>query len=110
MYSNYHDAFLAGIQNKRKARVSFLSKTTNVMEERIVAPLDFGPLARSNNGKDYYFVWDYTGRWRAHPIPLIPDHVIKLEFLDEDFNPQEFITWNTKKNRWKIPRNWWDLS
>lgn len=39
-------------------------------------------------------------------MSLNPDQVIKIDLLDEIFDPAEFITWDVKKSKWFIERDW----
>lgn len=105
-----HQIFIENINNKRKMNVKFHSNKTNQIENREIAPLDYGELSRSKNNKQYYFVWDFQWTNKPHPIPLSPEKIIHIETIDEIFDPYLFIDWDTNKNPWKVKRNWWNLS
>lgn len=95
--------FIQAIHNKKKAIITYYSKKDNAPVRRQCAPLDIGPHARYPDKGDYYFIWDYDGSDKAHPVPKKAEDIISLEILDEEFDPSEFITWDTN---WTIPRDW----
>lgn len=106
----FKEKFVAAIHEKNKVKLSFLSKEDSGVLIRKCAPMDYGPSRRANLKNDRYHLWDYESDTMNHTLSLSPEQVAKIEVLDETFDPAEFITWNTKKSPWFIPRNWGPFS
>lgn len=106
LHLEQHQIFIDNIYHKRKMNVKFHSNKTKKVENREVAPLDYWKLSRSKNNKEYYFVWDFQGTNKPHPIPLSSEKIIDIYTIDDKFNPDLFIDWDISKNPWKIERNW----
>lgn len=49
---------------------------------------------------------DYDSTSKNHVLSLMPDRIIRIEATEDGFDPAEFITWNTSRSPWFIPRNW----
>ena len=98
--------FIEAIHNFKKIRLTFFSKDDNMAIVRKCAPMDFGPSRRAKLQNDRYHLWDYESDTKNHNLPLNPEQIIKMEILDEKFDPSEFITWDTKKSPWFIERDW----
>jgi hypothetical protein len=95
--------FISAIHNKNKIRITYFSKKDNGYVTRLCAPMDIGPHKRFPDKGDRYHVWDYDGSNGPHPSSLEPDQIRSIEALDEDFDPSEFVTWETD---WTIARDW----
>lgn len=100
-----HDVFVQGIHNKTKIVVTFL-KANGERTRRTCAPLDFGFSRRTKDGLERYHLWDFDSDSKNHVISLSPDRIERIETLEAVFDPAEFITWDTRKSPWFIPRNW----
>ncbi|MDQ0966010.1 hypothetical protein QFZ20_001413 [Flavobacterium sp. W4I14] len=96
----YQVNFIAAINAKRKIRLSFFSKQDGTILIRMCAPMDFGPSRRAKNKDDRYHFWDYESDTTNHVLSLLPDQIHHMEFVDDEFDPAEFITW---------PCNWFAL-
>jgi hypothetical protein len=70
------------------------------------AALDFGVSRRAKDGLDRYHLWNYESEGKNHVLSLTPDQVVRIEATEDGFDPAEFITWDTKRSPWFIPRNW----
>lgn len=55
-------------------------------------------------------MWDYDSDTEMHTLSLNPEQIQRIEVLDEHFSPSEFITWDTKKFPWFVPREWNEFS
>jgi hypothetical protein len=97
------DKFISALHSKNKLKVIFHSKEDDRYINRTCAPLDFGPLKRSRDRSDRYHFWDYDSDASSHTLSVLPEHVISLEILGEQFEPHEFIDW---KPQWKVSRDW----
>ncbi|MDD9177027.1 hypothetical protein PVK63_19495 [Aliivibrio sp. S2TY2] len=95
--------FIDSIHAKTKVNLTFFSKEDGRQLTRLCAPMDFGPSRRANNKDDRYHLWDYESDKRNHVLSLLPGQVISIEFLDSDFCPSEFITWQPN---WFVSRDW----
>jgi hypothetical protein len=100
------DEFIHAIQTHRKVRVTFFSKEDARFLTRKCAPMDYGPSRRAKEKSDRYHLWDYESDMKVHTLSLNPEQIDNIETLDEYFDPAEFITWDTSKSPWFIPRNW----
>jgi len=101
-----HDKFISAIHGRRKMRVKFYSKEDQAILTRICAPLDYGPSRRAKVKNNRYHFWDYTSDEKEHVLSLNPNQILEMEILDETFDPAEFVTWDTRKNPWFVPRDW----
>jgi hypothetical protein len=98
--------FIRAICEKRKICVTFFSKEDSGTLTRICAPMDFGPSRRAKEKNDRYHMWDYESDTGMHTLSLKPEQIQSIEVLDECFLPSEFITWDTNKSPWFVPRDW----
>lgn len=105
-----HGAFLGALHARRKLRLTFLSKEDGGRLERTCAPMDFGPSRRAKDGADRYHLWDYDSDTEAHPLSVIVSQVVRMEPLDEAFDPADFVTWDLIRSPWSLPRDWGRLS
>ena len=84
-----HAHFIEALKDKKKVRVKFNSKADGGVLERICAPLAYGPAGEFNDGLNRYWLWDYANNTGACALGLIPQQIIDLQILDEEFNPAE---------------------
>lgn len=99
--------FIKAIHDMKKIRVTFFSQKDETLVARICAPMDFGPSSRSSDQEDRFHVWDYEGSGKPHTASLKPDQVEKIEMLEEEFDPVEFVKWNPN---WIVSRDWGQYS
>lgn len=102
--------FIKAIQTKNKIRLTFFSKEDGGILVRTCAPMDYGPSRRTKEKNDRYHVWDYDSDQKKHTLGLNPEQIQKMEILDEQFDPAEFIDWDVQKSPWFISRDWGDYS
>ena len=95
--------FLHRINDKKKIRLTFLSKEDEAILVRLCAPMDFGPSSRAKVKVDKYHLWDYESDTGPHPLPLLPNQIKSMELTVEDFDPGEFVSWTPN---WLISRDW----
>lgn len=103
-------SFIGAIHNKQKIQVTFYSKDDNSAIVRKCAPMDFGPSRRAKLKNDRFHFWDFESDKQNHTLSLNPEQIIKLEILNELFNPRDFITWDTKNSPWFVERDWGNYS
>jgi len=70
------------------------------------APMDYGPSRRVKQKNDRYHVWDYESDTQRHTLSVNPEQISDIQFLEENFEPAEFITWDIVNSPWFIPRDW----
>jgi hypothetical protein len=103
---NNLDIFLSAIHGCNKILVRFYSKEDNRIIQRTCAPLDYGPSKRAKQKNNRFHIWDFDSDTGSHVLSLNPEQIISVEIHPTTFNPQELVTWDTKKSRWYIQRNW----
>ncbi len=99
--------FVNSIHGKKKVRITYYSKKDEANTIRTCAPLDIGPHSRYPDKGDYFHFWDFDGSEKPHVVPKKEEDIIKIEVLSEEFDPSEFITWETN---WTISRDWGQYS
>ncbi|MBC7457670.1 MAG: hypothetical protein H7235_05285 [Bdellovibrionaceae bacterium] len=99
----YQEQFIAAIHAKTKIRLTFFSKEDNGSLIRLCSPMDYGPFRREKLAVDRYHLWDYESDKKTHNLAIVPGNVIHMEFLDQVFDPAEFITWACN---WHVARAW----
>jgi hypothetical protein len=97
--------FADAIQQKRLISLKFKSKGNGRVLLRTCTPLDIAPSKRTKSGFFKIHFWDYGGA-KPHVLSLNPDQIIDFDVLDDQFRPEEFITWNTVASRWCVQRSW----
>ncbi len=103
----YEGNFIQAIHNKTKIQLTFASKEDGRNLTRLCAPMDFGPSRRAHNKDDRFHLWDYESDEINHTLSLLPNQIVNMEFLTDNFEPSEFVTWNTN---WLIDRDWGQYS
>jgi hypothetical protein len=68
--------------------------------------MDYGPSRRAANKDDRYHLWDYDSDTKSHTLSLLPDQVVSMQVLRENFDPAGFVTWSTASSPWFVARNW----
>jgi hypothetical protein len=102
-----HPSFVTALEAKKKVMLTFFSKEDGTNLRRTCAPLDFGPSPRAKDPSDRYHFWDYDSDEKEHALSLLPDQVVRIEPLEESFDPGTFLTWDTS---WSLPRDWGEYS
>lgn len=102
--------FKQAIDSKKKVRLTFFSKEDDSQLVRKCAPMDFGPSRRAHNKDDRFHLWDYESDTKFHTLSLLPNQVLDIEIIDEDFCPSEFITWSLNTSPWHYKRDWGQYS
>ena len=100
------EQFINAIHARRKIRLTFYSKEDVGVLIRTCAPMDFGPSRRAKEKNNRFHVWDYDSDTRTHTLSLNPEQIVSIEVLEENFEPSEFITWDTSKSTWFVKRDW----
>jgi hypothetical protein len=90
------DQFLQARRSKHKIRLTFYADAEHQVHDRICAPLDYGPGKADRS--DHFHVWVYESTSREHLLSLTPEQVRRIDILDEEFDPADFV--------WFINRDW----
>lgn len=101
--------FADAIQRKKIIRLTYVTKELQQLVRKC-APLDMAPSRRAKIPYYKYHVWDFESQPKPHIVSLNPNQIIHLEILDEEFKPEDIITWDTTKSSWSIIRDWGRLS
>jgi len=100
---NKHESFLHAITNKKVIELTFNSNEKGVITGKCI-PFDFGPSRRNLKiNPDIYHFYDLNSPEGKHTLSILPEQVIKVNLLDEDFDPADYITWTPN---WFIQRDW----
>ena len=99
--------FISAIRSKSKMRITFFSKEDGCNLVRLCAPMDFGPSRRATDKSNRFHMWDYESDKKNHTLSLLPNQLVNIEVLPQQFDPGEFITWQTN---WFVQRDWGQYS
>ena len=103
-----HDVFIAGIDGRQKVLLTFLSREDSDSHQiRTCAPMDYGPGSRPKDKSNRYHFWDYDSADGPHTLSLLPDRIVSIAPIEEQFDPAEFVVWDPD---WHHPRDWGNLS
>jgi len=98
--------FIIAIHQKRKIKVEFIAKSDRIIKTRKCAPYDYGKFKTGFDDYERFHIWDYDSYGGSHYLALLPEQILKIEILDETFDPEEIINWEFVPNRWYIKRDW----
>lgn len=98
-----HEQFLAAIHERKKVNVRFYSMPDSGVVDRVCAPLDYGPDANLGDGLNRYWFWDYAGNAGPSSQGLVPEQIVDVRVLGEDFDPYGL---GCQITAWSIPREW----
>lgn len=69
--------------------------------------MDYAPSTRAVDKTPRFHFWDYESDVKRHTLSLLPNQIVKMEFLTTHFEPSEFVTWATN---WTVARDWGKFS
>jgi hypothetical protein len=98
-----HARFIEAIHAKRKVCVRFYSNADSGVQDRVCAPMDYGPEGELKDGMNRYWLWDYTRTTGSHTLVLRPQQILELQVLGEEFDPADL---NVRPPQWSISRDW----
>jgi len=102
-----HTHFLEALTAKHRVLLTFFSNEDRAPITRVCAPMDYGPSRRAKDGQDRYHFWDYSSDKGSHVLSLLPDQIVRIECLEQNFDPADFVTWTPA---WFLPRDWGQFS
>ena len=86
---NDHDAFIQGIQQKKKLNLSFFSRKNLQNLIRKCAPLHYSKGHVEGDGLDCYYIWDFEATKSNHFLSLPPSQIVTMELAEETFNVED---------------------
>ncbi|MBC8002853.1 MAG: hypothetical protein H7X97_09730 [Opitutaceae bacterium] len=98
-----HPRFIEAIHSRKKVSVRFYSEADSGPLDRVCAPMDYGPGGEIKDGLNRYWFWDYARTGGSHSLGLVPQQIIDLQVLGEEFDPVEL---NVRPPQWSIAREW----
>ena len=103
--------FLRSIDEKLKIKITFNSAEKGKIT-RTCIPFDFGSSQKDDaiDRTEKYHVLDLdTPEPKPHNLSVTEDKMLKVEVLQESFDPVEYVTWNPPY-KWIYSRNWGNKS
>lgn len=101
------DDFLAAIHSKKLVECTFDSIDEG-RKTRICVPFDYGPWRRNMSpNPDRFHFYDLDSPDGKHNLSILPNQVISLKILNQDFEPGDYIKWSPN---WFISRDWGEYS
>ncbi|MHC1745538.1 MAG: hypothetical protein AB9895_00120 [Negativicutes bacterium] len=97
--------FTDAIQKRKLVRLKFFTGEYQPAVRKCV-PLDIAPSRRSKNKIYKFHIWDLDSDPKPHILSLDPNQILQMEVLEEYFDPEDIVTWDTKASPWTIKRDW----
>lgn len=97
-----HDDFLRAINEKKLVLIECNSYEKGYIQRKCV-PFDYGPSRRYKDSSDRYHFYDLDSPDGSHNLSILPEQLLFLKILDEQFEPKDYINWVPN---WFIPRDW----
>ena len=94
-----------GIQKKQMVMVRFNARDGQILLRKC-APLDYAISKRAKTPRFKFHFWDFDSSIKNHLLSLDLEQIIEVDIMEESFNPEDFVTWNTAKSPWFIARDW----
>ena len=104
------EEFIQAIFDMKKILIIFHSNEDNKIISRKCAPMDYGPFRRSNDETPRFHAWDYESDKMPHTLSLLPNKIVSIKILNENFDPKDLVKWSVKRSPWFIKRNWGQYS
>jgi hypothetical protein len=98
-----HQQFIEAIQSRKKVWLQHYSVADSAVIDLVCAPMDYGPEGALPDGANRYRLWDYSSNNGTHVLALLPEQILDLSVLGEEFDPEEF---GTQSPTWAVPRDW----
>ena len=97
-----HNLFIKAIHNKLVVKIVVDSKEKGIIERRCI-PFDYGPHRKYKDEINRYHFKDLNSPDGPHVLSILPDQLIKLDLLNENFDPGDHVKW---KPNWFVKRDW----
>ncbi len=94
----FEERFKQALRSKHQIKVAFHVPAERQTLVRVCAPLDYGPDKVQHDGANHFHVWAYENVNGAQLLSLDPAQVRRLEILDDEFDPTDFM--------WFLSRDW----
>jgi hypothetical protein len=100
--TTHYDDFIDAIHLKKLVSVTINTENKGTIIRKCI-PFDFGPSRKYKDGLDRYHFWDIDSPEGSHNLSILPEQLMNIGILDEEFNPSDYISWTPN---WYIKRNW----
>ena len=96
------NVFVKSINDKKIVRVTYVTNNKRVLTRKCI-PFDIGPSKKFKDKSIRYHFLDLDSPNGKHPLPLLPNRILKIELTDLYFEPSKYIYW---KPNWFLKRDW----
>lgn len=103
------EKFLKAIDDKLKIKITFDSKEKGVIT-RTCIPFDFGASQKEDaidKSEKYHMLDLDSPEGKPHNLPVSVSQMTSIEVLEESFDPEKYVTWETN---WIYKRDWGNKS
>jgi len=97
-----YNSFIDAIHEKKCVLIVADTYEKGIIE-RICIPFDYGPSRKYKDGINRYHLFDLDSPDGSHNLALKPDQILKIEILNDHFDPNDYVHWETN---WYISRDW----
>ena len=92
-----HEAFIQGVEQETKLKLTFLCKKRQREVVSLCAPLHYSkgpPVSTSDAEKEQerYYLWDYGAKKDSHFLFLSPSEILSMKLTNDVFHAQEFCS------------------
>lgn len=104
---NNKEIFIQAINDKKIINLTFNANVKWIITRKCI-PFDFWPWKRKLSvNPDRFHFYDLNSPEGKHNLSILPEEVIRMEILNENFNPWNYVNW---KPSWFIERDRWVYS
>ena len=100
--TTHYNYFIDAIHLKKLVFVTINTESKGTIKRKCI-PFDFGPSKKYKDVLSRYHFWDIDSPVGSHNLSILPEQLMNIEILDEEFNPSEYVSW---KPNWYIKRDW----
>ncbi|GAB3067703.1 hypothetical protein [Nocardioides zeae] len=104
-----HEDIVQAIHDCREVVVEWRSQDDGgTIQRRRCAPMDYALSRRFHDQAPRYHFFDFESDsgWN-HPLSLLSSQIERVEVLESTFDPAMFVTWDTRRSPWVLPRSTW---
>ena len=87
----HHNIFVEAIRDKKKVRLTFLSKERSDSTKKLCGPVFYSASVVEKDSGCYY-LWDFESNTGNHFLALSPSQIVSVEPTEESFDLVEFFT------------------
>jgi len=87
----HHNIFVEAIRDKRKVKLTFLSKERGNKTDKLCGPVFYSAsVAEKDSG--CYYLWNFESNTGNNFLALSPSQIVSIELTKEHFDLVEFFT------------------